>query len=177
MIRTVSKMNNKNHFEFPSMLPNADVTEIQTVLTGRQIVTGDWEWSAKILMLNQRNMNTLCLHKRPVSRSNPCGHLMICDMEPLCHHSAHQRGSTTQCCDLLSQIRTACQTAKKTNQNIFQILLSFICVIVYETRHIWVTTFGNLGSTHSELYLVLKFWYTVTVIPRLTSDPANEFFS
>jgi len=43
MIRTVSKMNNKNHFEFPSMLPNADVTEIQTVLTGRQIVTGDWE--------------------------------------------------------------------------------------------------------------------------------------
>jgi hypothetical protein len=154
-------MNNKNHFIFPSMLPNADVTEIWTILTGRQIVIGDWEWSAKILRLNQRNMNTMCLHKRPASRSNPCGHLMMYDMEPLCHHLAHQRGPTTQCCDLLSQIHTACQTAKKTNQNIYQVLLSFIRVIVYETRHIWVTVFRNLGSTHSELSLLLTFWYII----------------
>ena len=134
---------------------------IYNVLTGRQLLTGDWEWSAKILQLNQRSMNTLFLHKRPVSRSNPCAHWMIYDMEPPCHHSAHQRGPTTQCCDLSTQTHTACQTAKKTNQSIFQVLLSFICASAYEKRHIWVTAFRNLGSTRSELSILLKFWYKI----------------
>jgi hypothetical protein len=125
-----------------------------------------------ILRLNQRSMNKLFLHKRPVSRSNPCGHLMIYDTEPLCHHSAHQRGSTTQCCDLSSQTHTACQTAKETNQNIFQVLLSFICVSVYKKGHICVIAFRNMGSTHSELWLLLKFLYTI--VPNLFHNTSSH---